>query len=184
MDVLEKKGFNEIWISWMKQVVQTGQVCISIDGEEGEYFRTYKGLRHGDPLYPLMFDLVGDGLSEMFHAASTAGHVRGLAQHLIQGGVSHLQYADDTILLMECDEESFMTVKFLLYCYELYCYEEMSGLKISYQKSEVFGVGVSVEEQGRIANLFNYSVGQFPIKYLGLPVSGDKLRVNDLAFVA
>jgi hypothetical protein len=80
---------------------------------------------------------------------------------------------------MECDEDSFMKVKFLLYCNE-----EMSGLKINYQKSEVFGVGVSVVEQVRIANLFNCSVGHFPVKYMGLPVNGDILRANDLDFVA
>ena len=92
--------------------------------------------------------------------------------------MSHLQYADDTILVMENDEDSFIAIKFLLYCYE-----EMSGLKINYQKSEVMGVGISLEEQDRIANIFNCNVGSFPLKYLGLPVSHIKLSSNDLDFV-
>lgn len=41
-------------------------------------------------------------------------------------------------------------VKFLLYCYE-----EMSGLKINYQKSEVFVLGVEEGEQAQIARWLN-----------------------------
>ena len=87
--MLRKKGFSEIWISWIEQVVQTGKVCININGENGGYFRTYKGLRQGDPLSPILFDLVGDGLSEMLVAASCAGHVKPLAKSLVEeGGVT------------------------------------------------------------------------------------------------
>ena len=59
----------------------------------------------------------------------------------------------------------------------------MSSLKINYQKSEVFGVGFSQENLLAVARLFNCSVGEFPLKYLGLPVSCDKLLSKDLAFV-
>jgi hypothetical protein len=163
----------------MQQVVQTGKVCININGENGDYFKTYKGLRQGDPLSPLLFDFVGEGLAEMLNSARVAGHIKGLAGHLVEGGVSHLQYADDTIILMENDMDRFITIKFLLYCYEV-----MSGLKINYQKSEILGVGVDEEEFIRIANMFNCNMGVFPLKYLGLPVSCNKLLTKDLTFVA
>lgn len=35
-----RKGFSETWISWIRQVVQTGKVCININGENGNFFRT------------------------------------------------------------------------------------------------------------------------------------------------
>lgn len=73
---------------------------------------------------------------------------------------------------------SLIAVKFILYCYE-----QMSGLKINYQKSEVIGVGISSDVQNNIANLFNCSVGSFPLKYLGLPVCCDKILAKDLVFV-
>ena len=44
-DVLRKKGFCEQWISWVGLAVETGKVCINVNGENGEYFRTYCGLR-------------------------------------------------------------------------------------------------------------------------------------------
>jgi hypothetical protein len=59
----------------------------------------------------------------------------------------------------------------------------MSGLRINYQKSEVFGVGIDQEDLVRAARMLNCEVGTFPMKYLGLPISGDKILVKDLDFV-
>ena len=64
--------------------------------------------------------------------------------------MTHLQYADDTLLFLELDDKSILTMKFLLYCYEA-----MSGPKINFEKSEVFVFGFGEEEQTRVANLFN-----------------------------
>jgi hypothetical protein len=97
---------------------------------------------------------------------------------LVQGGITHLQYADDTVLLIENDEESILTIKLILYCFEA-----MSGLKINYQKSEVFGVGVEQVDPVIVAMMLNCEIGFFPMKYLGLLISGDKIMVKDLDFV-
>jgi hypothetical protein len=45
MEVLEKKKFPPKWIEWVHQIVSRGRVGIDINGEPGEFFRTYKGLR-------------------------------------------------------------------------------------------------------------------------------------------
>jgi hypothetical protein len=66
-------------------------------------------------------------------------------------------------------------VKFLLYCFE-----NMSGLKINYQKSEVYVLGASKEESAQIAYWLNCREGVFPMKYLGAPVSDRMLYVADL----
>jgi hypothetical protein len=65
---------------------------------------------------------------------------------LIQGGVTHLQYVDDTILLLELDDISIANLKFLLIDFEF-----LPGLKINFLKSEVIVMGVSQEEQARVA---------------------------------
>ena len=46
-------------------------------------------------------------------------------------------------------------------------------ISINYQRNEVFVLGVDEEEQNRVADLFNYSVGTFPMKYLGVMLSSN-----------
>jgi hypothetical protein len=40
-------------------------VSINVNSEQGRYFITFKGLRQGDPLLPLLFNLVVDALAAM-----------------------------------------------------------------------------------------------------------------------
>lgn len=105
---------------------------------------------------------MADALSELLNKARVAGHLEGLVPHLVSGGLTHLQYADDTILFMTNSDENIITVKFLLYCYEA-----MSGLKINYQKSEVIVIGENQEETERVADMFNCKRGVLPITNLG-----------------
>ncbi|KAG8099146.1 hypothetical protein GUJ93_ZPchr0013g34415 [Zizania palustris] len=76
-----------------------------------------------EELTQFFFNLVGDALSELLMWVKEVGHLKGLIPHLFQGGLTHLQYVDDTILFMDFFEQNFITMKFLLYCYE-----EMSGM--------------------------------------------------------
>jgi hypothetical protein len=46
----------------------------------------------------------------------------------------------------------------------------MSGLKISYHKSEIFVSGATKEERAEITNLLNCRQGSLPFKYLGIPI--------------
>jgi hypothetical protein len=59
----------------------------------------------------------------------------------------------------------------------------MSGLKINFDKSEVFVTGVTEEEKHRVADMLNCKLGSLPMKYLGLPMSDRPLRVADWCFL-
>lgn len=136
-------------------MVQNGRVGININDTPGNYFKTYKALRQGDPLSPLLFNLVGDALDAILTRARDCSHIKGLIPHLVPGRLTHLQYADDTIIMIGLDDEVIANTKFLLYCFEI-----MSGLKINYHKSEVFVMGVEEEERKRVANKLNFQEGK------------------------
>jgi hypothetical protein len=79
-------------------VVIRGSVGLTINNVEGEFFQTGKGLRQGDPLSPVLFNLVVDVLSRMLQKAAGERLIKGLGEGLVEGGVISLQYADDTKL--------------------------------------------------------------------------------------
>jgi hypothetical protein len=127
------KGFGDTFYDWVMRVVRGGRVAIRVNNEIGPYFPTFAGARQGDPLSPLLFDVVGDELALLMKKGQEERLVKGLVPHLIDGGISILQYADDTILLLEDDLENARNVKYIL-C----LFEQISGLKINFYKSEFF----------------------------------------------
>ena len=79
----------------------------------GHYFRTHKGLRQGDPMSPILFNIVVDMLT-LIGRAKENDQVGGLVPHLLEGGVSILQYADDTIIFLEHDLAKSRNMKLVL----------------------------------------------------------------------
>ena len=168
-EVLHRKGFVEKWIQWINEAVRDGRVCIDLNGDRGEFFRSYKGLKHGDPLSPLLFNLVADALSEMLSRACAAGIINGLVPNLVEGGLSHLQYADDTVILLQYSPEILKNIRLILSTYEV-----LSGMKINYEKSEILSIGLD-EDILLAANILGCKVGALPMRYLGMPVSSAKI---------
>lgn len=66
----------------------------------GPFFQTTKGLRQGDLLSPVLFDTVADMLAIIIARAKNEGHVKRVVSHLVEDGLSILQYADDTVIFL------------------------------------------------------------------------------------
>jgi hypothetical protein len=111
LQVLEMKDFPNIWNDMVMKVVKGRKVEITVNNENGPYFSTYQGLRQGNPLSPILFDLITDVLAIMINRAIEQGLITSLASKNSEG-VSILQYADDTILLFEDNLEQARNLKF------------------------------------------------------------------------
>jgi hypothetical protein len=61
---------------------------------------------------------VADTLATLMKKATKQGKVKGVMTHLIPKEISHIQYANDTILMVEGDDKSIVKMKFILYCFE------------------------------------------------------------------
>jgi hypothetical protein len=169
---LNDRGFDDTWCQWIEKILYNGIVVVKINGHIGPYFQSHKGVRQGDSLSPLLFNVVVDCLSKMACLAQQNHLVTGLIPHLIPRGVAILQYADDTIMCLKDDPLGARNVKILLYLFE-----QMSGLKINFDKSEIIMVGGDNNLTLEYAEIFNCQVGFFPIKYLGVPISASRIQV-------
>jgi hypothetical protein len=93
-----------------------------------------------------LFNLVDDVFTRMLMKAAKQGLISDLLPQVVEGGVIGLQYADDTLLFLENDLEKASTMKWLLVCFE-----QMSGLKINYDKSDLLTIGMDEDSTNAFA---------------------------------
>jgi hypothetical protein len=156
---LKMTGFSPEWHALINDFVSGGSVVIRVNEDTGRYFHTRKGLHQGDPLSPMLFNIVADMLAVLIERAKSDGQIEGVIPHLVDGGLSILRYADDTILLMEHDLEKAQNLKLILAVFE-----QLSCLKINFHKGELFCFGEAQDSAALNAELFGCGQGQFPIR--------------------
>ena len=171
---LKMKGFSPKWCKWIESFVSGGSVGIKVNDDIGHYFQTKKGLRQGDPMSPILFNIIADMLAILIKRAKDDGQIRGVIPHLVEDGLSILQYADDTIIFMDHDLDQAKNMKLLLTVFE-----QLSGLKINFHKSEIFCYGKAKEFEDEYIELFGCNTGEYPFRYLGIPMHHRKLQNID-----
>lgn len=85
---------------------------------------------------PLHFNLVGELLSHLLNIAVNKELFKGIKISSSGYTIYNLQYADDVILFLSDDIQSVKGIKRVSQCFEL-----LSGLKINFNKSQLFGYG-------------------------------------------
>jgi hypothetical protein len=78
--------------------------------------------------------------------------------------ISHLLFADDTIVFCDAVPKQVMHIRKVLSCFEA-----VTGLKVNLNKSEMVPVGV-VDSMSSLANLLCCCIGALPMLYLGIPL--------------
>lgn len=174
-EVLEYRGFDRKWINWIRLLVTGCSLGVMVNGEDSHFFKPGKGLRQGDPLSPLLFNLIGDAFSRMLDRAGRKNLVQGVLGEFREGGIMSLQYADDTILFSNANESFLLNLKHIIMWFE-----QVSGMRVNFHKSEVLTLNMEIEETHRVARIFSCPVGSFPLKYLGVPLHFEKLTREDL----
>ena len=122
-----------------------------------------KGVRQGDPLSPLLFNTVVDMLAILICRAKENGQISGVVPHLVDDGLSVLQYADNMIIFMENNLDQAVNMKLLL-C----VFEQLSGLKINFHKRIVLLWGSQEPTMHLLANFWMW-YGNFPFQISRYP---------------
>jgi hypothetical protein len=164
---LKRCSFRERWRGWIAHCISTVCFSININGSPSGFFRSSRGLRQGDPLSPLLFVLVMEAFSRMIYATVDSGRLSGFSvgpstQDAMM--VSHLLFADDTLIFCDPIADQIRDLRCLLLCFEA-----TSGLRINLSKSEMVPVG-EVGDVEELASILGYGVASLPLKYLGLPL--------------
>ncbi|CAI8607673.1 unnamed protein product [Vicia faba] len=87
--------------------------------------------------------------------------------------VSHIQYADDTLITGTKSWKNVWAIKAILQLFEL-----VSGLKVNFYKSCLIGINIYEVWLVEVEFVLNRKVGGTPFKYLGIPVGGNHRNLS------
>ena len=140
---------------------------VLINGTPEGFFNSSRGLRQGDPLSPYLFVIGMETFSRLIHRAVRGGFLSGCRIKGRRGDgalVSHLLFANDTLVFCDTSQDQMAYLSWLLMWFEA-----ISGLRINLDKSEILPMG-RVENVEILALKLGCKVGSLPSTYLGLPL--------------
>ena len=163
--IMEKLGFHPTWCSLMMQCISSVTYSIRIIGKPTRHIIPSRGLHQGDPLSPYLFLLCAEGLSALIKKAVADGHMESIS--LCRGGplLSHLFFADDSIIFCKASIEDCDALQRVLKVYELASRQQLNRAKTSLY----FSSNTAREVQEEIKARFGAQVIKQHEKYLGLP---------------
>jgi retron-type reverse transcriptase len=165
IDILRHKGFGDKWLHWISMILDSGTSEVLLNGVPRKRFHCKRGVIQGDPLSPLLFVLAADLLQLIVNKASDCGILRLPLPNACGTDFPIIQYADDTILIMEACTKQLFFLKAMLNSFA-----ESIGLHVNYHKSNIYPINDSNQKMEILANTFHCKIGSMSFTYLGLPL--------------
>ena len=164
-NMMEKLGFNSLWIEMMMACVSSVKYRVQFNSQETEEFTPTRGIRQGDPLSPYLFLLCAECLSSMLQYEEEVGGIEGIKVCRNAPSVSHLLFADDSLILMKADVLNATSLQQVL---DSYCAN--SGQLVSLSKSSIFfSPNTNGDTREDICQELHIDNEALSDKYLGLP---------------
>uniref|UniRef100_A0A8R7TX68 Reverse transcriptase domain-containing protein n=1 Tax=Triticum urartu TaxID=4572 RepID=A0A8R7TX68_TRIUA len=163
--IMTKLGFSRSFVSLIMKCVTSVRFTIRVNGELLPYFVPSCGLRQGDPVSPFLFLLCAKGLTSLLNSYGYPRIDRGIRVSVQAPWVSHLLFADDSLIFISATEESVIRLNEILVIYAA-----CSGQLVNRDKSAVFfSPNTPVDRRHDLKLLLGIQVEAFSDRYLGLP---------------
>jgi hypothetical protein len=173
LEDLEKLGFGPVWRDVISGFLMTSSTQILLNGVPRRFISHRRGLRQGDPLFPLLFIIVMDVLTLLFIKSEEHGLLQPISSNSFQHRIS--LYADDVALFLKPEPRDLNTAVRILDLFG-----DASGLRTNMAKSSIVPIRCTHVDLNLVQQLLPCRFETFPIKYLGLPLSLKKLSKAQL----
>ncbi|GKV39485.1 hypothetical protein SLEP1_g47243 [Rubroshorea leprosula] len=142
---------------------------VALNGNLEGYFPGKKGIRQGDPLSPYLFVICMEVLSRLLNKAAQEGNLP-YHPNCKKTSLTHLCFADDLLIFTDGSSRAVGELDSILKQFYL-----VTGLKVNYQKSEIFCCGMPNQVIRELTETYGFKVGTLPVRYLGVPLITGRL---------
>ncbi|CAM8940146.1 unnamed protein product [Rhodiola kirilowii] len=174
-----RMGFPDQWTEMIMACVKSVSYMIRINDAVTEEIRPERGLRQGDPLSPYLFLFCTEWFAQKLRQGQERRDLRGIKICRDAPEVTHLLFADDSIIFLRACRNDVDHLKRILRLFE-----EISGQKINLAKSEIcFSKNVAPESMEEICDILEMRHVNSFSKYLGLPVTFSNNKTEIFKFI-
>ena len=172
--VMQHLKFPSMFINWIKECICSPKFSLNINGELTGFFGSSGGLRQGDPVSACLFVIIMEALSRLLNHRILQRSNFVYHWRCSKTKLSHLCFADDILLFCGNSLSSAMVLQ-----QALLNFASWSGLKPNLSKSVLYIAGSDMDFKLSLCRVFNFQLGDLPVKYLGLPLITTKLSALD-----
>ncbi|XP_058753184.1 uncharacterized protein LOC131626385 [Vicia villosa] len=169
--ILREMNFPPHFTKWIMLCMTTASYRYYIHGRQSKILKAKRGLRQGDPMSPLLYVLIMEYLHRCLKKLQCRPQFK-FHPKCAKLSIINICFADDIILFTRGDTTSIQLIM-----EEVKGFSQAIGLKANPQKCKVFFGGVSIDDQTNILAITGFSAGNFPFKYLGVPITSKKLHI-------
>ena len=159
-------GIPESFVKWTKLFFNKMQICMHIS----EYMDKTRGVNQGCPISPFCYNAIGAVLALLVKENPS---IQGIKTSRIQLPEVITQFADDTGLYLEFNHESLeATINTLTHI------EQSTGLKVSYEKTNIYRVGSLKGSNAQLYTQKSFSWTDDDIEMLGVIIQNSVRQTN------
>nr|GEV35036.1 RNA-directed DNA polymerase, eukaryota, reverse transcriptase zinc-binding domain protein [Tanacetum cinerariifolium] len=116
---MKQMGFSNKWRKWIHGCLNSAYTSVLVNGSPTKEFKIQKGLRQGDPLSPFLFIIAMEALHVTLQEAKSKKLFEGVKVGYNKVDISHLQYADDALILGKWSIENAKNLCRILRCFHM-----------------------------------------------------------------
>uniref|UniRef100_A0A803PL04 Reverse transcriptase domain-containing protein n=1 Tax=Cannabis sativa TaxID=3483 RepID=A0A803PL04_CANSA len=177
--ILRAHGFSSEVIKRIMLCVSSTSYAVLLNGKLLKRCKPSRGLRQGDPIYPFLFLLCHDVLSRLLLRAEKRGDIKGISIARGATPISHLMFADDTMIFARASKQAARCISECIHKYE-----QWSGQLCSKEKSTIlFSRGCASGRKKEIEDTLLIRGSEVGGTYLGNPLILSKNKSNDFSFL-